>query len=436
MKRKIYNEMLDWKNNEKENRPLMILGVRQCGKTYIIQKFCQNEYKNFIEVNLFERQDIIDLYKSNKTSEEKFRLLKIYIDFYLEKENTVLFIDEIQECEELISELKFFCEKHNNIKIICAGSLLGVKLNRMYTSFPVGKVKLLNLYPMDFEEFLTALGHDNLILEIKNHYNNNKPFLESLHNKALDLYKNYLIIGGMPAYVKNYIENNQDLIKTDKTILNDIIEEYFKDMRKHIDNKSLSLKVEETYKSIPSQLSNESNKFQYTKISPKAKSRDYESVLDWLNSANLINTSYLVKLPEIPLEGFVNRDIFKLFISDVGILNNLLDIKPLDIINDNLSLYKGSITENYVANELLSNKFKLYYWQSSGIAELDFLIYNDDGIIPIEVKSSDNTQSKSLNVYIEKYKPKYSIRISQKNFGYNKDKNIKSVPLYAVFCIK
>ena len=436
MKRKIYNEMLDWKNNEKENRPLMILGVRQCGKTYIIQKFCQNEYKNFIEVNLFERQDIIDLYKSNKTSEEKFRLLKIYIDFDLEKENTVLFIDEIQECEELISELKFFCEKHNNIKIICAGSLLGVKLNRMYTSFPVGKVKLLNLYPMDFEEFLTALGHDNLILEIKNHYNSNKPFLESLHNKALDLYKNYLIIGGMPAYVKNYIENNQDLIKTDKTILNDIIEEYFKDMRKHIDNKSLSLKVEETYKSIPSQLSNESNKFQYTKISPKAKSRDYESVLDWLNSANLINTSYLVKLPEIPLEGFVNRDIFKLFISDVGILNNLLDIKPLDIINDNLSLYKGSITENYVANELLSNKFKLYYWQSNGIAELDFLIYNDDGIIPIEVKSSDNTQSKSLNVYIEKYKPKYSIRISQKNFGYNKDKNIKSVPLYAVFCIK
>ena len=436
MQRKIYEDLLKWKKEEKDTRPLMILGVRQCGKTYIIREFCKNEFKSFVEINLFERQDIVELYKSNMTSEEKLKELSIYIDFNLEEKDTILFIDEIQESEELIAELKFFCEKHNNIKIICAGSLLGVKLNRMRKSFPVGKVKLLNMYPMDFEEFLWALNNKAVADQIRSHYETNKPFLEAMHQKTLSLYKMYLIIGGMPAYVQNFIDNEQDFVKMERSILDEIIDNYTKDMKKYIDNTSFSLKIEETYKSIPTQLANLSNKFQYSKIHEGAKSREYDNVLDWLKSANLIQISYLIKIPAIPLEGFVNREIFKLFISDIGILNRLLDIKPKDILSDNLSLHKGVIAENYVATSLVSSGFKLYYWQSSGIAEVDFLLYTDDGIVPVEVKASDNTQSKSLNVYMEKYAPPYAIRVSSKNFGYNNEKKIKSVPLYAVFCIK
>lgn len=237
--------------------------------------------------------DIIALYKSNKTSEDKFKELKLNLETYFD-EDTILFIDEIQECEELIQELKFFCEKKNYVRIICAGSLLGVKLGRMTSSLPVGKVKLINMYPMDFEEFLWATNNNMLAEEIRNCYKILKPIGESLHAKAINLYKSFQIVGGMPKYVFDFVRNNQDYIKLDQSILEDIKSEYYNDFKKHYTNKNDSLKIEETYKSIPSQLSNESNKFQYSKIKKGGRTKDYESIIDWLEDANLVNVSYRI----------------------------------------------------------------------------------------------------------------------------------------------
>lgn len=434
MKRKIYNQLIEWKNN-KINKPLLILGVRQCGKTYIINEFCQNEYKNYLKINLLERNDVVNLYKENINSEEKYKRLKAMINFDFDKENSILFIDEIQESEELISELKYFCEEHNNVRIICAGSLLGVKLKRLTKSFPVGKVYIKNMYPMDFEEYLIANDENFLIESIKECFVNNKPML-SLHTKALKYYNSYLLTGGMPESVLNLININGDYIKYDKNIISNIIESYFDDMKKYIQTQTEALRIRALYESLPSQLSNSSHKFQYSKLNTGAKSRDYELPLDWLLSANMVQKVNCVKTIEKPLKGFEDNDTFKLFLSDIGILNNLLNISINDILNDNLKIYKGVITENYVANQLLANEIPLFYWKNKQNVEVDFLIETKDGIIPIEVKSSDNTQSKSLKIYNTLFEPPYAIRMSTKDFGYNSETKIKSVPLYATFLIK
>ena len=436
MKRKIYDELLKWKNNTDNVKPLMVLGVRQSGKTYIINEFCKNEYSNYVYVNLFENTNVIELYNSNLTSIEKFNRLKLLLDFDFENEDTILFIDEIQESEKLIAELKYFCENHNNVRIICAGSLLGVKLKRSKFSFPVGKVKMLNMYPMDFEEFLVAMNQEMLIDLIKDCYKNNKQITSPIHEKALNLYRIYLITGGMPESVNNMVKTNGDYIKYDKTILTDIVSSYFKDMDKYVTNESEALRINRVYDSLPSQLSNISNKFQYSNVSKDARAREYATAIDWLEASNMVLRCKAIKTPEIPLEGFVDVDTFKLYLSDVGILNNILKLNIEDILNDNISLYKGVIAENFVANQLVCNGFDLYYYRSNNTSEVDFLLYTKDGIIPVKVKAGNATQSKSLKLYIEKYKPKYAIRISTKDFGYDPKTNIKSIPLYATFLIK
>lgn len=433
MKRKIYQKLLDWKNDS-NYKPMVLIGARQVGKTYIVEEFCKNEFSSYVTVNLFERKDIIELYKSNMSSDEKFLKLKAYINLDIEKENTCLFIDEIQESEELISELKYFCEKHQNVKIICSGSLLGIKFKRFSKAFPVGKIKMLMLYPMDFEEYLMAFDEEYLIAEIKECYNNNRKMLDSLHEKALNYYRLYLCSGGMPESVMEMLKAQGDVTKYDRLPLSNIVDAYFKDMTKYVTSSIETLKINRIYDSIPSQLLGSSNKFQYSKIDNNARSRDYELALDWLEANNMVLKSFLVTNPQVPLKGFVNYDYFKIFYNDVGILCSKLEISPNDIITDNISLYKGVLAESFVAAEFVNNNISLYYWESSGIAEVDFLIYNSDGIIPVEVKSGENTKSKSLTEYMKKYNPKYAIRVSTKNFGFVN--NIKSVPLYAVFCIK
>lgn len=437
MYRKIYKKLLSWKNTKEDNKPLMILGARQVGKTYIIENFCQKEFSNFKEINLLRDLRVLNLYKDTTLdSNEKYNYLKTIIEFDLDKPDSVLFIDEIQESQELIAELKYFCEVHNNVKIICAGSLLGVKLKRANFSFPVGKVKMLMMHPMDFEEFLIALDKPMLLNTIRECYKNNMAMNEELHNLALLYYRYYLITGGMPESVRNFIKNDCDIIKYDSSIKENIIDAYLKDMKKYVINLNETLKIEKVYDSIPKQISNESKKFQFSKIEKNAKTRDYELPLDWLDASNLILTSYRVSMPDKPLKAFRIDDFFKLFINDVGLLNHMLKIRYADILNDDLSLFKGAFVENYVASQFVSNGIDLYYWVSDGIAEIDFLIYNEDGIIPVEVKAANNTQSKSLKTYMDKFNPRYAIRISSKNFGYNEEKRIKSIPLYAVFCIE
>lgn len=433
MERKIYQELIHWKNTNM-TKPLMVIGARQIGKTYIINEFCKNEFKKYIYINLFEHLEIVEIFKQKINTEEKYKRMKIYLGTDIDIENTIIFFDEIQESEELISALKYFNESEENFKIICAGSLLGVKLKRMHSSFPVGKVKMITMYPMDFEEFLIANGNMGLIDEIKNCYSNNKPMASVLHDMALNLYRLYLCVGGMPEAVKNLLDNNNDIVKFDRSIIEDIYISYLNDMNKYVDNKFEASKIESIYKSIPAQLGNQSNKFQYGKISQNARKRDYETALNWLLSSTMIHKSTILNKVEIPPLAFIISDHFKLYLSDVGILTNMLQIKYSDIILDKLLQYKGIIAENYVATQLMANDNALIYWESGNQAEVDFILYNNDGIIPIEVKASDNIGSQSLNIYMKRYNPKYAIRISTKNFGFAN--GIKSVPLYATFCIK
>ena len=433
MRRKMYQELLKWKNTNIE-KPLIVIGARQIGKTYIINEFCKNEFEEYVYINLLEQTEIVKIFKEEINTAEKFKRMKIYLDKDINLENTIIFFDEIQESEELISALKYFNESEEPFKIICAGSLLGVKLKRMNSSFPVGKVKLINMHPMDFEEFLIANNSEFLRDEIVNCYENNISMDPVLHEKALNLYRLYLCVGGMPESVKNLIINDKDTLKYDRSIVEDIYQSYLKDMNKYVTNKFEANKIESIYKSIPSQLGNQSNKFQYGKISSNARKRDYETALDWLLSSTMVYKCPILKKPEIPPLGFIIDDYFKLYLSDVGILLNMLQIKYNDIILDKLLQYKGIIAKNYVATQLVANDIPLIYWESGNQAEVDFILYNDDGIIPVKVKADDNVGSQSLNVYIKRFNPKYAIRISTKNFGFKN--NIKSVPLYAAFLIK
>ena len=433
MKRKIYKDLLNWKENS-INIPLMIIGARQIGKTYIIKEFCKNEFENYIYINLLDNPQIVDLFEQSISTEEKFTKMQLILNENIDLEKTIIFFDEIQLSEKLISNLKYFCEADKPFKIICAGSLLGVKINRFHSSFPVGKVKMEYMYPMDFEEFLMATSSQGLIDEIYKCYNEVIPMTNALHEKLLNLYRLYLCIGGMPQAVQNIVDVNQNIFDFDKTIVKNIIESYLNDMNQYIFNNTEKSRIEAIYKSIPSQLGNVSNKFQYTKINSNARSRDYESALQWLISSTMIYKCNLLKTIQIPPKAYADEEYFKLYISDVGLLTSLLEIQYNDILLDNNFLYKGNIAENYVAEQLVRNGVSLYYWKSNSDAEIDFILYNEDGLIPIEVKASDNTTSKSLNSYIKKYNPKYSIRVSSKNFGF--ENNIKSVPLYATFLIK
>ena len=433
MKRKIYKDLLNWKENSIDI-PLMIIGARQIGKTYIIQEFCKNEFENYIYINLLDNPQIVDLFEQTIPTEEKFTKMQWILNKNIDLEKTIIFFDEIQLSEKLISNLKYFCESDKPFKIICAGSLLGVKINRFHSSFPVGKVKMEYMYPMDFEEFLMATSSQGLIDEIYKCYNEVTPMTNALHEKLLNLYRLYLCVGGMPQAVQNIVDVNQNIFDFDKTIVKNIIESYLNDMNQYIFNNTEKSRIEAIYKSIPSQLGNVSNKFQYSKINSNARSRDYETALQWLISSTMIYKCNLLKTIQIPPKAYADEEYFKLYISDVGLLTSLLEIQYNDILLDNKFLYKGNIAENYVAEQLVRNGVSLYYWKSNSDAEIDFILYNEDGLIPIEVKASDNITSKSLNSYIKKYNPKYSIRISSKNFGF--ENNIKSVPLYAAFLIK
>lgn len=436
MRRKIYNKLLEWKSNDENKKPLMVLGVRQCGKTYVIKDFCKNEFENVCVINLLERDDIIELFSRPINSEEKYNILKTMLNYDIEDENTVLFIDEIQESEDLISQLKFFCENHNNVNIICAGSLLGVKLKRLKKSFPVGKVWMIDMFPMDFEEFLVANNREKFVDLLKDCFNNNKFLGSPLHEELLRYYRIYLLTGGMPEAIQNIVDANLDYVKYDTKILKNILASYYKDMRKHVKNEAEALKIERVYRTLPSQLMNASKKFQLSIIDVDARNREYETAIDWLMGSNMIIKCECVSLPEIPLKGFVDNETFKFYLSDVGILCTILGLSVRDIVTDNISLYKGIIAENFVANQLLCNGFDLFYWKNTATAEVDFLLYTADGVIPVEVKAGENIQSKSLKVYMEKYDAKYAIRISTKDFGYDPKTKIKSVPLYATFLIK
>ena len=429
MKRKIMFELEEWMKDSK--KPLMLIGARQTGKTYILDEFCRKNFLNYIYINLEKESEISEIFNQTINPEEIIENIKILKNIQFDVNNTVIFFDEIQVNERAITSLKYFCESDKPYKLVCAGSLLGVKIHRFASSFPVGKVIIKYLYPMDFEEFLMALGEEQLLSEIKKHYMSDTPLLDVIHNKALSLYKNYLILGGMPEVVLDYINKDRDITKVNLDIQEHIITAYMADMNKYTENTE-GIKNNKIYQSIPKELARENNSFKFSLVDKDARKIRYESSLDWLEASAMVLKCNLTKKNESPLKAFVSLDKFKLYLSDVGILRSLANIDYREILFDMNEMYKGVLTENYVACEFYNKFRELYYYQFANY-EIDFLIKIDGNIIPVEVKSGRRVNSKSLNAYIDKYNPKYAIRISTKNFGL--ENNIKSVPLYAVFLI-
>lgn len=432
MKRKFWEELKEWKEKQSET-PLMVVGARQIGKTYIIDKFCKENYKDYIYLNLMDEEGIVEIFNESIPTENKVKKMELLLGRLITEE-TIIFFDEIQESEKLISALKYFCESKKHYNIICAGSLLGVKLKRFSSSFPVGKVIIKYMYPMTFEEFLDAIGYANIIPEIRKCFDTNIKMSNPIHEKLLDYYRLFIATGGMPIAVKNIIQNDLEILKFDNNLVTSIIDAYFADMKKYTLNYYENIKIEKLYKNIPSQLAKENKKFQFSKIEQYARKREFESSLEWLIASQLVIPCYMVERFETPLKGFMDESKFKLYLSDTGILTELLEIpRNMVLLNSNFQ-YKGVITENYVANELKAKGISLYYWAKNQVAEIDFLIDTSQGVIPIEVKANENKKSRSLNYFMERNKTKLAYRISANNFGLAN--NIKSIPLYAVFCIE
>ena len=385
--------------------------------------------------NLEKDIEIRNIFEKSIDNDKIINDIELYLGRKIDIDKTLLFFDEVQVSENFIISLKYFNESEKSYKIICAGSLLGVKINRFNGSFPVGKIRMEYMYPMNFEEFLIATGKEMLRDKIEECYKNMSPMSEFAHEQAIKLYKQYLCVGGMPEAVNNFIENDLDILKFDSHIISDIKDMYIADMQKYVKNNFETVKIERVYKNIPSQLAKDNKNFKYNFVEESGRKRKFESAIDWLVASKMILINYNAKRMEIPLKVYIDEDTFKLYLSDVGILTNMSEIKFPDIMLDNTFIFKGAITENYVAQEITSKEESLYYWTSKRSAEIDFLLYSEeDGIIPIVVKSGNNVRSVSLNMYINEYKPKYAIRFSIRNFGF--ENNIKSIPLYAVFCIK
>lgn len=432
MNRKIYADLLNWKNSSKR-KPLILQGARQVGKTYIINLFAQNEYVNYVYCN-FEKEETIKEFFTTLEPEKIVKLIGLYKRKEIIPNHTLIIFDEVQACPKALTSLKYFNEEANDYHIVALGSLLGVSINREDESYPVGKVDTMIMYPMDFEEFLMAAGkeYSGLIQEIKNAYDTNIALPTPIHEMALDMYKKFLYVGGMPEAVKEYIETKN--IELVRIIQKNIIDAYFNDMSKY--NKSTEIpKTKLVFESISTQLAKENKKFQYKLLKSGARASLYEEAIKWVCNAGIANQLFRLTQVSLPLESNKSISDFKFYMSDVGLCSAIQNVHIEDIELDlNNFTFRGGITENYVNNQLLANGMKVYYWTSNYDAEIDFIARLGLDIIPMEVKSGENTRSRSLNSYMKINNTKYAIRISKKNFGF--DNNIKSVPLYAVFCIK
>lgn len=430
MRRKIVDNLIKWKDSS-NRMPLIIHGARQVGKTYTVLSFGKGYYKNTAYFNLEDSIEISNIFERDLNPERIVRELSAKSGQTILKGDTLIIFDEIQACERALTSLKYFYENAPEYHIIAVGSLLGVAINREKYSFPVGKVNMSTLYPLDFEEYLWALDKGQIAELIHQSFDNNETL--SLHETALDLYKSYILTGGMPQAVSEYLrEKDYNFVTAAQKNINDA---YIADMAKYA-TQNETTKIMAAFSSVPAQLAKDNRKFQYKVIKSGARACEYETPLDWLKASGVIIKCHKVTEGKLPLSAFSDNSSFKVYMTDTGVLCSKFGIPSNAILVDIPSFegFKGALAENYVASALVTNGYTPYYWESQGKAEVDFVIQDREGnIIPIEVKSSDNVRSKSLNQYVAKYEPKYLIRISVRNFGF--ENGIKSVPLYAVFCI-
>jgi predicted AAA+ superfamily ATPase len=407
-------------------------GARQVGKTWLINEFGKAEYQNIVYINFETNRRIASLFDDDISPKRLLPLIAAMTGQKINNGGVLLFFDEIQSCERALTSLKYFCEEAPDLHVIAAGSLLGIAVNRERYSFPVGKVESCTLYPMTFEEFLFALGRKPLCGEIRSCYFSNKPMSRGLHSELLEWYKFYLITGGMPGVVQAFIQNRE--LTDVRIIQNEIMNNYIADMAKYAAADE-SIKIRACYNSIPTQFAKENKKFQYKVVKTGGSATLFGASIEWLNFAGITLKCQKISHAELPLAVHADPGSFKLYMSDTGMLTMKagmeagIILSPLETDNR----FMGAVAENYTASALASSGHPLYYWQSGNTAEIDFLLQKEGAIIPIEVKAGTNTRSRSLSLFTEKYRPPLSIRISAKNFGF--ENGIKSVPLYAVFCI-
>lgn len=381
-------------------------------------------------MNLEINKQVRSYFEENLEPGKILRFLEAMEGKRIIPESSFIILDEIQSCEKALTALKYFCEETPEYYVAAAGSLLGVAINRNQYSFPVGKVETLELFPMDFEEFLWALDKEFLVSEIKGCFQRMTAMPEGLHKEALEYFKQYLIVGGMPAVVKKYLEDESFL--DIMSIQNEIVDNYIADMAKYASNTD-SVKIRACYQSMPAQLAKENKKFQYKVVQKGGTAAIFGVSIEWLNRAGIVLKCQKVNHGFAPLPVYADFSSFKLYMGDVGILTMKSSLPHHIILSGEGNTFLGALIENYVAVQLRASGYDLYYWSSEYSAELDFVIIKNQQIYAIEVKKGEHVRSKSLSQFVAKYHPYRAVRFSAKNFG---DENgIWSVPLYAVFCL-
>ena len=431
MYRKIMIFLEAWKNSV-HRKPLILQVSRQVGKTYSILEFVRTHYENVAYFNFEINPKLNETFEENISPDYLIPILSHIAGQTIVKEKTLIVFDEVQLCERALTSLKYFCEDAPDYHIIVAGSLLGVAVNRAKFSFPVGKVDMKTLYPMDMEEFMLALGENDLVEQIKKCFQTDTPLPSALHDAAMQLYRQYLVVGGMPECVMQFAETKDYILV--RHIQDTILASYLNDMGKYNTPNKIK-KIMLVYDSITVQLSKKNTRFQYKLIKKGGRASEFENAIEWLCLSGIVSQVYKVDQIKKPLENYRDIDAFKIYVSDSGLLCANKDLAANDILYmvEEINDFKGGMAENYVNVQLSINGYHTYYWESERGAEIDFIIQRDGQLIPIEVKSADNTRAKSLKVYMDTYKPAYAIKLSAKNFGFEGNKKI--VPLYAAFCI-
>jgi predicted AAA+ superfamily ATPase len=421
MERTAYQDLINWKN-KKNRKPLILNGARQVGKTWLLKKFGENEYESFAYINCDDTPEMKIIF-SDFDTQRLIRNFSSITGVEIIREKTLIVLDEIQEVPNALTALKYFCENAPKYHIIVAGSLLGIGLHEG-TGFPVGKVDELSLYPLTFEEFCNALGKNILMNQVKEHKWNE---LSVLSHTFIELLRQYYYVGGMPAVVKDYCEKQN--LKSVRDIQNQILADYKRDFSKHVPKEILP-KVNIVWNSIPSQLSKENKKFIYSAIKKGGRAKEFENAIQWLIDAGLVYKVLRVSKIEKPLKFYEDFDAFKLFILDLGLLGAMVDVSAKDVLVNNTAFveYKGTFTEQYVLQELITVKKNIYYYsKENSNLEIDFIIQKDE-VYPIEVKAEENLRSKSLKTVYELNQSLKPCRFSMAD--YREQDWITNIPLY------
>lgn len=425
LERKIYKSLLEWKN-QKEKMCLVVKGARQVGKTYIINKFAEENYENYIYMNFDENPGYKAIFDGELDVENLIKQISLRVpNANLIPNKTIIFLDEIQNCPNARTALKFLA-LDKRFDVIASGSLLGINYKEV-ESFPVGYTEQIEMHSLDFEEFLWANGvTPKSILDVKEYFDKKEVVPVAMHERMMSLFKEYIVVGGMPRVVDDFVKNHNfaNVLKIQKAIISD----YEDDIAKYAEG-SEKAKARACFLSIPKHLSKDYKKFRYSLVMPSGSSRKYAGSLMWLYDAGIINFCHNLEIPQLPLEGNSKSDVFKVYMRDTGLLVAMLDEGTQeDIIDGNLGIYKGAIYENIIGDILTKKGKKLYYFEYNSTLEVDFFIRFEKDIAAIEVKSAGNSKSKSLETVMSKYNVKKGIKLAPSNYG--KKNNIDIFPIY------